>query len=85
MSNLKEIKAAFSELIDLCVELGDPTLKEAAQGIYRDVEQTDDIDEFIYAADELMIFVRETQTTIEDNSLIFEIENAYNKLLEFGE
>ncbi|MCC7514217.1 MAG: hypothetical protein IT212_05970 [Bacteroidia bacterium] len=80
---LKKAKSMINEMLEICSQLDEPTLADAAEGIYRDVQASKTIELIISYAGELMVFVNEAPW--EDfgmNELRNDIEVIYNELLE---
>lgn len=79
----RKIKQLFFEMLDLCNATDDPTLIEASKGIFRDIELSDDINDFADSANELMVFVSEVNLDCYDTKeVISEIERIYQQFLE---
>lgn len=80
---LKKAKNMITEMIDICSQLDDPTLYEATQGIYGDIQAAKSLGALITSARELMVFVNEADWELQDLvELKEDIENIFNKLLE---
>lgn len=82
---LKTAKKILNEMLDLCSQIEDPTLSDAAQGIYRDVQAAKSIQIVISAGRELLIFVNEVPDDDSISDVKAEIEDLYNGLLESDE
>lgn len=83
---LKRAKNMVSEMIDICSQMDDPTLYEATQGIYGDVQAAKTLSAVISSARELMVFVSEVDWSLQEIvELKDDIENVFNKLLEEAE
>lgn len=80
--DIKIAKKLFNEMLDLCSQIDDPTLTEASEGIYRDVQSAKSIEIIISFARELMVFVYEVQDDDEISDFKAEIEDIYNQMLE---
>lgn len=80
---LKKAKNMISEMIDICLQIDDPTLYEATQGIYGDVQAAKTLGTVLSSARELMVFVNEVDWSLQELvELKDDIETIFNKLLE---
>lgn len=80
--DIKTAKKLFNEMLDICAQIGDPTLDEASEGIYRDVQSAKTIECVISFSRELMVFVSEVSDDDEIADFKTEIEDIHNELLE---
>lgn len=78
---LKEAKALFDEIVDLCYQLGDHTLTVALDSFYQEVNQAQSQYDILEITSELMFYVDEITSydqDIEDTKA--EIQDLYNKM-----
>ena len=78
---LKEAKALFDEIVDLCYLLEDHNLNDALDSFYQDVKQVCDAYDVLEITSELMFYVDEVTAYDQDiEDAITEIQNIYNKM-----
>lgn len=78
---LKEAKALFDEIADLCYHLGDHTLTDALDSFYQEVNQAVDIYNILDITSEMMFYVDEISSYDEDiEETKAEIQDLYNKM-----
>ena len=79
--NLKEAKAMFDEIVDLCYQLEDHKLNDALDSFYQDVESATDEYEIFSITSELMFYVDEISPYDQDiEDIKAEIQDLYNKM-----
>ena len=80
---LKKAKNILNEMLDICSQLEDETLRDACSGIYNDVKAAKNTETVVSSARELMVFVSEADWYDSDVcELKEELEQMYNDLLE---
>ena len=78
---LKEAKALFDEIVDLCYQLGDHTLTVALDSFYQEVNQAQSQYDILEITSELMFYVDEVQPYDQDiQDIKTEIQDLYNKM-----
>ena len=78
---LKEAKALFDEIVDLCYQLEDHNLNDALDSFYQEVNQANDQYYILDITSDLMFYVDEISSydqDIEDTKA--EIQDLYNKM-----
>lgn len=78
---LKEAKALFDEIVDLCYQLEDHNLNDALDSFYQEVNQASDQYDILDITSDLMFYVDEISSydqDIEDTKA--EIQDLYNKM-----
>ena len=80
--NIKDAKNLLNEILDICTQIEDPILTDAAEGIYRDAQAAKSPEQVLRCASELMIFVNDTPWDDYDPELKSEIERIYIDLQE---
>lgn len=75
--DLKSAKKIINEMFDLCSQIEDPTLTEAAEGIYNDIQTAKSVEQVITSARELMVFVSE----VPDDDFVSEIRAELEEML----
>jgi hypothetical protein len=78
---LKEAKALFDEIVDLCYQLEDHNLNDALDSFYQEVNQANDQYDILDITSDLMFYVDEISSydqDIEDTKA--EIQDLYNKM-----
>lgn len=81
--NIKDAKNLLDEILDICSQIEDQILNDAAEGIYRDAQAAKSTEQVLRCASELMIFVNETP--FDDMELKSEIERIFNELQDGSE
>ena len=78
---LKEAKALFDDIVDLCYQLEDHNLNDALDSFYQEVKQAYDVYDILEITSDLMFYVDEISSydqDIEDTKA--EIQELYNKM-----
>lgn len=80
---LKKSQSLVADMLELCLQSGDPILMEHVSGIYNDVQIARSVEIVVSYAREVMVFVCETPwDEMECPELKDEIETIFNNLLE---
>lgn len=78
---LKEAKALFDEIVDLCYQLEDHNLNGALDSFYQEVSQAQDEYDVFDITSELMFYVDEIACYDQDiEDIKAEIQDLYNKM-----
>jgi len=78
---LKEAKALFDEIMDLCYQLEDHNLNGALESFYQEISHAQDEYEILEITSELMFYVDEAADLDQDTEDIkSEIQDLYNKM-----
>jgi len=80
--NTKEAKNILDEILELCSQIEDQILNDAADGIYRDAQASKTPEQVLGCASELMIFVNDTPWDDHDPEIKFEMEKLFIDLQE---
>lgn len=79
--NLKEAKAMFDEIVDLCYQLEDHKLNDALDSFYQEVGLAADEYDILSITSELMFYVDEISPYDQDiESIKAEVQDLYNKM-----
>lgn len=79
--NLKEAKAMFDEIVDLCYQLEDHKLNDALDSFYQEVGSAADEYDILSITSELMFYVDEISPYDQDiESIKAEVQDLYNKM-----
>lgn len=79
--NLKEAKAMFDEIVDLCYQLEDHNLNDALDSFYQEVGSANDEYDILNITSELMFYVDEITSYDQDiEDIKAEIQDLYNKM-----
>lgn len=79
--NLKEAKAVFDEIVDLCYQLEDHKLNDALDSFYQEVESASDEYDIFKVTSELMFYVDEISSYEQDiEDVKAEIQELFNKM-----
>jgi hypothetical protein len=78
---LKEAKALFDEIVDLCYQLEDHNLKGALDSFYQELSHAQDEYDILDITSELMFYVDEISCDDQDiEDIKAEIQDLYNKM-----
>lgn len=78
---LKEAKAMFDEIVDLCYQLEDHNLNDALDSFYQEVRSASDEYDILNITSELMFYVDEIPSYDQDiEDIKAEIQDLYNKM-----
>jgi len=78
---LKEAKALFDEIVDLCYQLEDHNLNGALDSFYQEVSQAESEYDILDITSELMFYVDEISSYDQDiEDIKAEIQDLYNKM-----
>lgn len=78
---LKEAKALFDEIVDLCYQLEDHNLNGALDSFYQEVSQAENEYDILDITSELMFYVDEIASYDQDiEDIKAEIQDLYNKM-----
>jgi hypothetical protein len=83
--NLKEAKEIFEEIAELCSKIEDHRLNEALESIYRDVENSDSIQDILELLTDLMFYVDDVSWENDIEYIKIDIQNLYNKFQDEAE
>ena len=83
--NLKEAKEIFEEIAELCSKIEDHRLNEALESIYRDVENSDSIQDILELITDLMFYVDDVSWESDIEYIKIDIQNLYNKFQDEAE
>lgn len=79
--NLKEAKALFDEIVDLCYQLEDHNLNGALDSFYQEISHAQDEYDILDITSELMFYVDEINCYDQDiEDIKAEIQDFYNKM-----
>jgi hypothetical protein len=79
--NLKEAKAMFDEIVDLCYQLEDHKLNDALDSFYQEVGLALDEYDILSITSELMFYVDEISSYDQDiENIKAEVQDLYNKM-----
>jgi hypothetical protein len=79
--NLKEAKAMFDEIVDLCYQLEDHKLNDALDSFYQEVGLAPDEYDILSITSELMFYVDEISSYDQDiENIKAEVQDLYNKM-----
>lgn len=79
--NLKEAKALFDEIVDLCYQLEDNSLNSSLDSFYQEVSHAKDEYDILEITSELMFYVDEINSYDQDiEGIKAEIQDLYNKM-----
>jgi hypothetical protein len=80
--NIKDARNLLDEILELCSQVEDQILNDAAEGIYRDAQSAKTPEHILRCASELMIFVNDTPWDDQDPELKSEMERIFLDLQE---